>query len=90
MSRPMHPEVAQAWLDKMEPMMNYQREALETLAGMKTEWGVEYIGVKYGNRHISWEGSREAAEFEMKRLQHNHVEGLRLVPRYVTGVIEDE
>lgn len=63
--------------------------ALETLAGMKTDWGVKYTGVNHGDRHTTWEGGREYAEYEFRQMKRMGMDP-RIVHRYVTDVIDGE
>lgn len=70
--------------------------ALETIAGMTEEWGVEYTGVNHGHRHTKWCQPEDSdpdvesqARHEYRMFKKKHMNP-RLVRRYVTKEVDDE
>lgn len=99
MTSPMTPGQARDAIDAAEGTTDYTwvdaHHALETVAGMREEWGVEFTAKNNLGRRTSWisretdHGSyvnalRECGIYERKGMEP------RLVRRYVTQVIDDE
>ena len=60
--------------------------ALETIAGMREEWGVTYTGINHGGRHIDW-GPETREEAEKMARRYRRREGMSpvaIIRRYVT------